>query len=396
MKELIVGANTPINAQTLEISIRTKAPVATDVSAYLLASSTQKVRGDDDMVFYGQPNNANKSVSLLSQTNPYRFRLMLNNIASDIGKIALTLTLEGASSVQALQNIHVELMGDGQLLATGQIDCMGRGELALIVGEVYRHNGAWKFRLVGQGFNGGLQPLAEHFGVEIAEDTPAPAPTPTRAPINLSKVTLTKNNSRINLNKNNTGFGEIKVNLNWNKGTKTPNTTAPQKSFFDRLLSGTPSANKGVDLDLGCFYELQDGTRGIVQALGDTFGSYHSAPFVQLSADDRTGTSSDGEWLTINGTEWQRIKRLVIYAFIYEGVANWAATDGVARLLVPNQPEIEIALTSDNRNLNMCGIVVLTNTHGSIDVERRVEYVSGHKELDKAFGFGLRWARGSK
>ena len=132
MKELIVGANTPINAQTLEISIRTKAPVATDVSAYLLASSTQKVRGDDDMVFYGQPNNANKSVSLLSQTNPYRFRLMLNNIASDIGKIALTLTLEGASSVQALQNIHVELMGDGQLLATGQIDCMGRGELALL------------------------------------------------------------------------------------------------------------------------------------------------------------------------------------------------------------------------------------------------------------------------
>lgn len=86
----------------------------------------------------------------------------------------------------------------------------------------------------------------------------------------------------------------------------------------------------------------------------------------------------------------------MIYAFIYEGVANWAATDGVVRLLVPNQPEIEIALTSDNRNLNMCGIVVLTNTHGSIDVERRVEYVSGHKELDKAFGFGLRWARGSK
>lgn len=389
-KTLIAGANMPINAQTLEININSQ--TATDVSAYLLDTNTQQVRGDDDMVFYGQTTNANQSVSLLSQNNPYRFRLLLGNISESIGKIAFAVTPDGT---ETLQRIDVKIMGDGQLLGVGQIDCTGRLELALIVGEVYRHQGGWKFRLVGQGFNGGLRPLAEYFGVNIADD--APPSTPVKpAPVNLSKITLTKSNNRINLSKQNTGFGTIKINLNWNRGGQQTVAPTKQKSFFDRLLSGTPSTHKGVDLDLGCFYELQDGTRGIVQALGGQFGSYQSAPFVQLSADDRTGTTSDGEWLTINGEQWAKIKRLVIYAFIYEGAANWAATDGVVRLFAPNQPEIEIALTGDNRNLNMCAIAVLTNTQGGIEITRRVDYVSGHQVLDKLFGFGLRWTRGSK
>ncbi len=38
-------------------------------------------------------------------------------------------------------------------------------EAAMVFGEVYRHNDEWKFRAVGQGFNGGLGPLASSYGV---------------------------------------------------------------------------------------------------------------------------------------------------------------------------------------------------------------------------------------
>ncbi|MEZ1459316.1 tellurium resistance protein TerA, partial [Pseudomonas aeruginosa] len=79
---------------------------------------------------------------------------------------------------------------------------------------------------------GGLEPLAKHFGVDIAapsgnpaqntaQPAPAPAPVPPAAPkstISLSKVTLDKSRSSISLEKTSAGFGEIKVNLNWNQG----------------------------------------------------------------------------------------------------------------------------------------------------------------------------------
>ena len=40
-------------------------------------------------------------------------------------------------------------------------------ETAMIFGEVYRHNGEWKFKAIGQGFKGGLAALAQHFGVNV-------------------------------------------------------------------------------------------------------------------------------------------------------------------------------------------------------------------------------------
>jgi tellurium resistance protein TerD len=40
-------------------------------------------------------------------------------------------------------------------------------ETALIFGELYLHNGAWKFKAIGQGFEGGLAPLARQYGVTV-------------------------------------------------------------------------------------------------------------------------------------------------------------------------------------------------------------------------------------
>ena len=141
---------------------------------------------------------------------------------------------------------------------------------------------------------------------------------------------------------------------------------------------------------------LKNGEKTLIQALGSRFGSLQSAPYVLLRADDRTGQVSGGEWLDINGQEWSQIEEVFIFAFIYEGAPNWAQTDGVVTIHVPDQLPIETRLTEGTGNLPMCAIARLVNQQGSINVERINQYFKGHQEMDKAFNWGFSWKRGSK
>jgi tellurite resistance protein TerA len=204
---------------------------------------------------------------------------------------------------------------------------------------------------------------------------------PQPSKISLNKITLDKRQSSISLDKK-ADFGEIKINLNWNSGSKG--------GFL-----GLGKA-KGIDLDLGCLYELQDGTRSVVQALGNKFGSYTRAPYIELMGDDRTGAVTDGEWLRINGAQWKEIKRILVFAYIYEGAPNWQATDGVITLYVPDQPPIEVRMNEEGGRLSMCGVALLENIAGAVKVSREVNFVAGHEKLDRAYGWGMRWTAGSK
>ena len=273
----------------------------------------------------------------------------------------------------------------------------GMQESALILGEFYRRQGVWKFRCVAQGFAGGLAPLAEHFGVDIAAPAPipaaapAPAATPAPAPaapkVNLSKITLDKQRPSINLDKKDGDFGEIKINLNWNRGTSSGGG-----GFFASLRG----KSGGIDLDVGCLYEMENGRKGAVQALGNAFGDFRDEPFIQLMGDDRTGAASDGEWLRINGKEWRKMRRVLVYAFIYEGAPNWQATDGVITLYIPGEPPIEVRLSEEGGSKGMCAIALLENVGGSVRVNRKIEFFKGHSDMDKAFNWGMRWSAGSK
>lgn len=204
--------------------------------------------------------------------------------------------------------------------------------------------------------------------------------------VNLNKIELTKKGQTINLQKKNATLGEIVVNLNWNQ--------QQQKGGF---LSGLFGKNTGIDLDLGCLFELTTGEKGCVQALGNAFGALNGAPYIQLDGDDRTGASTGGENLRINGNEIARIKRLVVYTFIYEGVANWAQADGVVTLTYPGGQDVEVRLDETRSGLGMCAIALIENVNNeTFKVERLVEYVDGHQQLDQAYGWGMQWQAGSK
>ena len=394
--DLVSGQNCPLTTQSLHILIsHGSAPPAMelDVSAFLL-NAQGKVSKDEDFVFFNQPIRTDEGVSLEPELS--RFTFHLDKTSQTVQKIALTLTInDGASKGQnfsLLKSVTV-LVKDfltGFELASFALDTTSFTETALILGEVYRYQDKWKFRAVGQGFVGGLQPLAEHFGVTVDEgEQTAPAQNTqtqndTAPKLNLSKVTLDKRGQSFSLEKQQ--LSEIIVNLNWN--------SAPVKSmgFFRNQLA----ADKGIDLDLACLWEFEQGEIGATQALGNHFGNFHQFPFIELDQDDRSGNSIGGETLRINGRYWPEFRRILIFTFIYEGVPNWSHVDAVITIKAKNQPDIEVRLDSYRDDQFLCAIAMLENINNQVKVTKLVDYFSGHQQMDRAYGWGLNYVAGSK
>lgn len=387
------------HSQEVTVDFSWDAPRGTELDSSAFALTAQgRVRNDDDFIFYNQPDLAGGGIRRAPEGR--RFTVDLQRLPADVAKVAFTLTIhEGQARGQSFADLH-RIRADildartETAIAAFPLETGGMRETALIVAELYRHNAEWKVRAVGQGFVGGLGPLAESYGVKLDEPAsqaappppPAPAPKPAAPPISLNKITLEKKGQSISLEKK-AGFGEIVVNLNWSR------STGGQKGLLGGLFGG---GGGGTDLDLGCLFELTDGVKGAVQALGNSFGSLESPPYIQLMGDDRTGDSTAGEFLHINGRYWDRIRRILIYAFIYQGAPNWAAADGVVTVKTPGQPTLEVRLDNHRRDCGMCAIALLENDGGNIRVSKQVEYFNGHRNLDQGYSWGLRWAAGSK
>lgn len=188
--------------------------------------------------------------------------------------------------------------------------------------------------------------------------------------------------------KQNAGLGEILVNLNWN--------ARPAKQGFFASLMGAKGA-QGIDLDLGCLYELKNGRKGAIQALGNAFGSLQNEPYISLDGDDRTGAVSTGENLRIDGNRISEIKRVLVYTFIYEGVANWQQADATVTIRYPGAEDLIVKMDSYHSSDIMCGLVLLENLDDeTFSVEKIVQFYPGHRALDEAFHWGLRWTAGRK
>ncbi len=192
------------------------------------------------------------------------------------------------------------------------------------------------------------------------------------------KVSLKKNDVK--------GLGEILINLNWN-------SRPLDAGFFASLFKKNP----GIDLDLGCLYELKNGKKGTVQALGRTFGSLREAPYISLDGDDRTGACADGENLRINGNRISEIKRILIYTFIYEGIANWKQADARVRIQYPGAEDLVVKMDHYDTQNTMCALALFENVNDeTFSVEKLVQFYSGHRTMDQAFQWGLQWRTAKK
>ncbi|MNI29275.1 General stress protein 16U [compost metagenome] len=401
------------------------AHIEIDTSAFLLANHG-KVHNDDSLVFYNNPNRGYITYLESSAANDNKqFKINLKSIPENVEKIAFTLTIyEGEKNGQQFSQVDQTYLRFFHPVSQQEILRYDLGkqfsvETAIVVGELYRYNNEWKFNAIGSGFSGGLNALCANFGIDVQEEPavkpvippaapkpappviqkpPAPVPTPSQqAPLNLSrpnsssggssinlnKIELKKKGDKINLEKKAGGnLGEILINLNWNQKTSSG-------GFFSR--------NKSLDLDLACLYELKSGEKGVVQALGNSFGSLNRAPYIALDGDDRTGSIKTGENIRINGNKLSELKRILIFTFIYEGAKSWSEADGVVSIKQPGGPDIEVRLNEHDNRKGMCAIALFSNTNDeTFSIERLVQFVDGHRDLDKTFNWGLKWVAGSK
>lgn len=210
------------------------------------------------------------------------------------------------------------------------------------------------------------------------------------SPVSLSKISLTKAAPAVSLTKQGSASGVLRVNLNWDA-----RPAAASGGFLKRLAA---SAQGQVDLDLGCLYEYADGSKSVVQALGNALRDTRAGdPIVWLDGDDRSGAVSEGENLFVDLRHVSEVRRILVFAYIYEGAPNWADANAVVTLHPASGPQIEVRLDEADPRSRMCAIAMLENTGGELSVRREVRYVAGlQKELDQAYGWGLRWSAGRK
>ncbi len=185
------------------------------------------------------------------------------------------------------------------------------------------------------------------------------------------------------------GFDFLLIGVEWD------NVVIEKRGFLGSLLGKL--RKQGVDLDLGCLYEMEDGSRGAIQAFGDKYGAFETAPFMQLSRDDRTGDSQGfDEYIAVNGTMWSKIKRALIYIYIYEGAPTWSEIRPQIVVDVPGESDLVVTLGAHNDALPICAVGGIENVRGGIKLTNYTEYFPGHEEMDRAFGFGLEWGDGKK
>ncbi|WP_406298882.1 TerD domain-containing protein [Embleya sp. NBC_00888] len=433
VQQLGKGQNTPVAAAKVSAVFVWRPGPSTpglDASALLLGASG-RVSGDADFVFYNQPTHPSGAVRHAGKNEGTWSRdaleIDLGSLPASVDRVVLAASAH-SGTFAGIRDLHLLVSDPGAEVDLVRFDIADATvETAMLAGELYRRGGAWKFRAIGQGYSTGLEGLATDFGISVTAPppppprvqapppppppaptpppaprlnvrkpepvrqppvppapapTPAPATTPNRPPVRLSKVTLTKASPMVSLSKEGITGSRMRVNLNWVQA-------APGRGMLKRLMGPT-------DLDLCCLWELNDGTKGIVQALGNMFGSADAPPYVYLDGDDRTGANTAGENLYINLDHKSSFKRLLIFAFIYKGV-TFDDAQAVVTLTPATGPELEIRLDETGGAARSCAIALVQNQGGDLTIQREVRYIKGNQQkVDQTYGWGLQWRAGTK
>lgn len=172
---------------------------------------------------------------------------------------------------------------------------------------------------------------------------------------------------------------------------------------MNQVLDGT------IDLDLGCFYELTNGQKMLIDGLqfskgrGGTRnqqtrqGCYSQIPWIWHQGDDRGESSESGETILVNPNGIKDIKTIVVYTFIYEGAAKWTDTNAVVKVSVPGNEDVKVEMGSQSSNKKFCVIARIdVNSDGSFDVQKLVDFFDGHRGMSDYFGWGFSFTYGSK
>ncbi len=150
-----------------------------DASAFLLGSSG-KARNDADFIFYNQMNSTCGSVNHTGDNrtgegdgDDEAIKVDLGKVPQDVQTVAITVTIHDfearRQSFGQVANAFIRVVNDetGKEVVRYDLTEDYSTETAMVFGELYRHGGEWKFRAVGQGYNGGLAAMCKQYGLNI-------------------------------------------------------------------------------------------------------------------------------------------------------------------------------------------------------------------------------------
>ncbi|MCM3570170.1 TerD family protein [Neobacillus mesonae] len=330
----------------VEIVWETTEPLDIDSSIFMVGSDG-KCLNDESIIFYGNPISADGSIQHAVSKHPTKnseqFQIDLKKVSPVTDKLVITLTIYNGDKVgqdfSKMKNAYVRIMDtDAQqeilLYPLGSYSM----ENTLILAEIYKKNGEWKFSTNTGGFTGGLAALCHHFGLEVKDEaasseqiqsTPTPPveekalpSPPQQAAIKLEKVTLKKPGDSISLRK--TGKIEnIHVKLNW---------------------------TKGVDLDLHAFYITKKGKFGHIFFANK--GKLTNSPYIALDKDSGVGNSAGNNEENLIIKTLEDVDKIIIATNIFRFLGflkkedNFAKYDGRVLIKTNNGDDIEVPLTS--------------------------------------------------
>ncbi len=140
-----------------------------DIVAFLLGDDG-KVDTDDDFVFYNNPLVDDGVVELtVDGPSEQCVRLDLAGLPEDCRRIAIAAAIDGDRTFGDLGAVSVSVDGDDVTAATFVLDA-GTTERTMVLTEIYRRDGKWRVRAVGQGYDDDLAALVARYGVEVDED----------------------------------------------------------------------------------------------------------------------------------------------------------------------------------------------------------------------------------
>lgn len=172
LKNIIVGLGWDVNHYDGEASF--------DLDASLfMTKANGKVGKDEDFIFYWNLEHSSKSVKHMGDNRTGEgegddevIKIKLDKIPTDYETLAVAVTIYDAEkrlqNFGMINNAYVRVVDEetGEELVRFDLSEDFSTETALVVAEIYRHNGEWKFKAVGSGYNGGLKALCDQYGVD--------------------------------------------------------------------------------------------------------------------------------------------------------------------------------------------------------------------------------------
>ena len=150
-----------------------------DASAFVLNASG-KVRSDTDFIFYNNMKTADGSIEHTGDNktgagdgDDEAVKIDLSKVPADVQRIAVCVTIHEAETRRQnfgmVSNAFVRVVNSDGNKEIARYDLAedASTETAMIFAEIYRNGAEWKFKAIGQGFAGGLGPLAKNYGVNV-------------------------------------------------------------------------------------------------------------------------------------------------------------------------------------------------------------------------------------